>query len=133
MIKKWTAAEDKQALKLADSGKSLADIASTLGRTENSIRNRLYELRKGKRGSESRPSHVVIKLTAEQYSELLHGAETAKENERLVERQRLTYEDYCSLYAVCQKLLKQYKNHRNTKAGFEELEREMELRMPCPF
>lgn len=54
MIKKWTAAEDKQALKLADSGKSLADIASTLGRTENSIRNRLYELRKGKRGSESR-------------------------------------------------------------------------------
>lgn len=65
--------------------------------------------------------------------ELLHGAETAKENERLVERQRLTYEDYCSLYAVCQKLLKRYKNHRNTKAGFEELEREMELRMPCPF
>lgn len=62
MIKKWTAAEDKQALKLADSGKSLADIASALGRTENSIRNRLTNSEKAREALRAARSTLLLSL-----------------------------------------------------------------------
>lgn len=60
-------------------------------------------------------------------------AEIIAENRRLAERLKLTFDDYVSLYKVCEELLRQYKNNENVKAGFEKIEQELDEKMPCPF
>lgn len=132
-MNKWTSDEDKQMLELVEQGKHLAEVAHALGRTENAIRNRLYELRKGKKNSEARPFHVHIEMTAAEYNNLVKGAEAIQELKRLESFSEAMYNDYVSLYRHCEELLKAYKNHRNTKALFKQLQEEMEAKFPCPF
>jgi hypothetical protein len=61
---KWDDVEDNQMLSLLSSGKSLADIAKTLQRTEGSIRTRLIIYAIGKMEKDN--------LSIEQVSEMVH-------------------------------------------------------------
>ena len=126
---KWTPAEDKLLLQLADSGKTYAAMAEMLGRPIGGVRNRLSRIRNP--GQTVR--RVVINMSADEFGQLIKAKERAADAKRAEAFAEATLNDYKRLYEMCESLLKAYKNHRNTKAAFDALEKELEKHYPCPF
>lgn len=131
---KWTPAEDKLLLQLADKGKTYAQIAEIMQRPHGGIRNRLSRLR----NPEQNQHRIIIhNMSAEDFGELIKAKECIKEYEQNARRAEAfagaTYDDYRRLYDICENLLKAYKNHRNTKAAFDRLEADLREHIPCPF
>lgn len=127
---KWTPEQDKQLLALAGEGKTYAEIAETMNRTKGGIRNRLSRVR---HPENVRHRIIIDNMSAEAFGELLRAKERLKDLDRAIAYGTATFEDYKRLYILCEKLLKAYKNHRNTKTAFEHLEREMLDHFPCSY
>jgi ParB-like chromosome segregation protein Spo0J len=127
---KWTPAEDKLLLQLADEGKTYAAIAEIMGRSKGGVRNRLSRVR----NPEQTGHRIIIhNMSADEFGELLRAKERAADAKRAEAFAAATLDDYTRLYKMCESLLKAYKNHRNTKAAFDALEAELAEHIPCPF
>lgn len=127
---KWTPAEDKLLLQLADEGKTHAAIAEIMGRSKGGVRNRLSRVR----NPEQTGHRIIIhNMSADEFGELLRAKKCAKDLDRANAYAAATLEDYKRLYNMCESLLKAHKNHRNTKAAFDVLEAELAEHFPCPF
>lgn len=127
---KWTPAEDKLLLQLADEGKTYAEIAEIMQRSHGGVRNRLSRVR----NPEQTGHRIIIhNMSADEFGELLRAKERAADAKRAEAFAEATLNDYKRLYEMCESLLKAYKNHRNTKAAFDTLEAELTEHFPCPF
>lgn len=127
---KWTPAEDKLLLQLADEGKTYAEIAEIMERSKGGVRNRLSRVR----NPEQTGHRIIIhNMSADEFGELLRAKERAADAKRAEAFAEATLNDYKRLYEMCESLLKAYKNHRNTKAAFDTLEAELAEHFPCPF
>lgn len=132
MVEKWSAEEAQQALELAEQGLKYSEISAKLGRSENSIRNKLYELRRGGRDV-ARPYHVSITMSAAEYNDLVTSTQRLKELRKTLKWLNEKDNHYCDLFQICEALVKAYDGHRNTKLLFEKLKTEMSNNPWEPF
>ena len=127
----WTPDEETELVRLSEiDSMSLEDIAAKLNRTREACRIKLQNIRK--RDGEA---HVkfVLAMSLKEYNDLIKDAEAGKRITQVKAFADSNYNDYKSLYVLCEKLINAYSNHRNMKPFFEELSAEMEVRFPCPY